>query len=132
MLKKNVALKTVTDLRLFSRFKSIWICTGSKEAKNVNTLAAEKFPKDTWWDHYLPDFQCSQHWSKFGGSGKRCWREWVLARGRKGYSKIYMKVLAQIFVWMEIYLREAEYVSELNLFMCIWTSVLETCSHNKK
>lgn len=28
--------------------------------------------------------------------------------------------------------KDAEYVSELNLFMCIWTSVLETCSHNKK
>lgn len=88
--KKNAAYKTVTNLMLFSGFKSISIFTGSKEAKSVNILVAEKFPKDTWWDHYLPDFQCSGYWSKFGRHGKRCLREWVLTKGRKWYSKIYM------------------------------------------
>ena len=45
--KNNAVSKTVEDLRLFNRFKSIWICTGSKGAESVNIIATEKFPKDT-------------------------------------------------------------------------------------
>lgn len=64
-----------------------------KEQK-VNILPTEKFPTDTEgignnWDYYLPDFQCSRYWFKFGGSEERCLREWLLAKWEKDIASIW-------------------------------------------
>lgn len=45
---KNAADKiSIADFRLFGRFKSFQVCTGSKGAEIINILAAEIFLADT-------------------------------------------------------------------------------------